>query len=444
MNKPIIHKVGGYSILFMKSKSKTVYVSSIVANGYCNEKQSEIGINHLLEHVLIESWKKCKQKSCDLYWMTKPVFYNGFTTMTQMKYFIDGDSVELPNMLDYIIEITTHPKILQKKLNAEKKIVINEMDMRINMSNYNFNQITLNELYTIPGFQQSNNYLLQKKNVENISLSDLSSYMQKYYTPSNTFFFVSGDFDPAHVLSVFRQKLPNASPPPLTSGIPTKNPFSYKSNLLFVTNKTDEAKHGGVDFSIYFPIDIHINNDLLLHLLVACNLLQTELYNILRGDHKLIYSMSVQYATYYYGTVVEITGSCLDSNLILILKYIIAHIRQKKTKNIDQKLLNNAKKLLLLDRYNNIKNPMEIAEFYESQYLLNQMQDRYRSRGGEQTQQEPSSRIYSEKEIDENIKTINANHVRKIINMLDFHSVIIGYTGKKNLNLKLSNFVKCV
>ena len=73
MSKPVIHRVNGYTILFIKSKSKTAYVSSIIANGYCNETESDLGINHLLEHVLLESWKKCKQKSCELYWMSKPV-----------------------------------------------------------------------------------------------------------------------------------------------------------------------------------------------------------------------------------------------------------------------------------------------------------------------------------------------------------------------------------
>ena len=75
--------------------------------------------------MLLESWKKCKQKPCELYWMSKPVFFNGFTTMTQMKYFIDGMSHELPGMLEYIIDIVTQPFILKKNLTAEKKIVIN-------------------------------------------------------------------------------------------------------------------------------------------------------------------------------------------------------------------------------------------------------------------------------------------------------------------------------
>ena len=448
MSKPVIHRVNGYTILFINSKSKTAYVSSIIANGYCNETESDLGINHLLEHVLLESWKKCKQKSCELYWMSKPVFFNGFTTMTQMKYFIDGTSHELPEMLEYIIDVTTHPRILQKSLTAEKKIVVNEMNVRINSSDYGFNQVSLDALYTLPGLQQSNNYLLQKKNVEKISLRDLVDYLTKNYTPSNTYFFVSGDFNPAHVLSVFKKKL-TTSPSSVESdsNIPSKNPFSYKPKLFFVKNKTDEANaSGGVNFDIFFPLDIHMNNELLQHLLITCNVMEKELYNILRIDHKLIYSMSVDYATYYYGTVVEITGSCTDSNLVKILEYIIAYLLEKKTKYVDQKILNNAKKLLLLNRYNHIKNPMEIAEFYESQYLLNQMQERYRSRGRDNSKEEEqktkmASKIYSETEFDKNLETIHAKDVQKIINMMDFSTIIIGYMGKKNLDLKLSDFI---
>lgn len=448
MSKPVIHRVNGYTILFIKSKSKTAYVSSIIANGYCNETESDLGINHLLEHVLLESWKKCKQKSCELYWMSKPVFFNGFTTMTQMKYFIDGTSHELPEMLEYIIDVTTHPRILQKSLTAEKKIVVNEMNVRINSSDYGFNQVSLDALYTLPGLQQSNNYLLQKKNVENISLQDLVDYLRKNYTPSNTYFFVSGDFNPAHVLSVFKKKLTTSTSPIGSDlNIPSKNPFSYQPKLFFVKNKTDEANaSGGVNFNIFFPLDIHMNNELLQHLIITRNVVEKELYNILRIYHKLVYSISVQCATYYYGTLVEITGSCTDSNLVKILEYIIAYLREKKTKYVDQKILNNQKKLLLLYRYNHIKNPMEIAEFYESQYLLNQMQERYRSRSRDNSKEEQqktnmASKIYSETDFDKNLETIHAKDIQKIINMIDFGSIIIGYMGKKNLDLKLSDFI---
>ena len=450
MSKPVIHRINGYTILFMKSKSKTAYVSAIIANGYCNEEKSDIGINHLLEHMLLESWKKCKQKPCELYWMSKPVFFNGFTTMTQMKYFIDGMSQELPDMLEYMIDIVIQPFILQKGLTAEKKIVINEMNQKINSSDYGFNQIVLNTLYTLPGFQQANNYLLQKKNVDNISLKDLVEYHKQNYNSSNTYFVVSGDFNPAHVLSVFENKLKVVTSPVASSNIPSKNPFSYQSKLFFVQNKTDEAKNGGVEFNIFFPMDIHMNNELLQQLLVTCSIIQKELYNILRIDHQLIYSISVQCATYYYGSVVEIAGSCTDTNIVKILKHIIAYLREKKTKYVDQKLVNNVKNLLLLYRNNHIKNPMEIAEFYESQYILNQLQERYRSpHDAKHSQQERQNntaagkacKIYSETEFDKALETVNAKHIRNIINMMDFSSIIIGYMGKKNLNLNLSDFV---
>jgi zinc protease len=457
MSKPVIHRINGYTILFIKSKSKTVYVSSIIANGYCNETESDIGINHLLEHVLFESWKKCKQESCELYWMSKPVFFNGFTTMTQMKYFIDGMSHELPGMLEYIIDVTTHPRILQKTLTTGKKIIVNEMNLRINSSDYGFNQVALNALYTLPGLQQSNNYLLQKKNIENISLQDLVDYLKKNYTPSNTYFFVSGDFNPTNVLSVFKKKLTASSSSSSVGSdsniIPSKSPFSYQPKLFFVKNKTDEASNsGGVYFNIFFPMDIYINNELLQYLLITCNIVEKELYNILRVDHKLVYSIFVKYATYYYGTVIEITGSCTNSNLVKILQFIVAYLREKKTKYVDQKILNNAKKLLLLDRYNHIKNPMEIAEFYESQYLLNEMQERHRGRDKSKEKEEEEQeeeeehkktvcKFYSEIEFDKILETINVKHIQMIINMIDFGAIIIGYMGKKNLHLNLSDFI---
>jgi hypothetical protein len=88
---------------------------------------------------------------------------------------------------------------------------------------------------------------------------------------------------------------------------------------------------------------------------------------------------------------------------------------------------------------------MEIAEFYESQYILNQLQERYRSPDAKHSQQAAgpgkACKIYSETEFDKALETVNAKHIRKIINMMDFSSMIIGYMGKKNLHLNLSDFI---
>ena len=80
------------------------------------------------------------------------------------------------------------------------------------------------------------------------------------------------------------------------------------------------------------------------------------------------------------------------------------------------------------------------------QYLLNQMQERYRSRSRDNSKEEQqktkmASKIYSETEFDKKLQTIHAKDVQKIINMIDFGAIIIGYMGKKNLDLKLSDFI---
>ena len=79
------------------------------------------------------------------------------------------------------------------------------------------------------------------------------------------------------------------------------------------------------------------------------------------------------------------------------------------------------------------------------------MQERYRSPDAKHSQQAQQNnraagagkacKIYSETEFDKALETVNAKHIRNIINMMDFSSIIIGYMGKKNLNLNLSDFI---
>ena len=71
------------------------------------------------------------------------------------------------------------------------------------------------------------------------------------------------------------------------------------------------------------------------------------------------------------------------------------------------------------------------------------MQERYRSPRAKHSQQAAGKecKIYSETEFDKALETVNAKHIQKIINMMDFSSIIIGYMGKKNLHLNLSDFI---
>ena len=56
------HIINGYKVVLVPVKnSNIIYVQSFILSGRMNENKKNSGISHLLEHVLTESWTKCKK-----------------------------------------------------------------------------------------------------------------------------------------------------------------------------------------------------------------------------------------------------------------------------------------------------------------------------------------------------------------------------------------------
>ena len=77
----------GYHIFLYPYPNKTTYVEMVTNNGFISETKQTSGINHLLEHVLTNAWKKCKDNKCSPYWTSRGVEYNASTSDTLLRYY---------------------------------------------------------------------------------------------------------------------------------------------------------------------------------------------------------------------------------------------------------------------------------------------------------------------------------------------------------------------
>ena len=88
-----LYNMNGYSVLFLKNHSKNVKVRSVIKTGYINEIQNNLGINHLLEHYLVNANELCCEKDncdCITYMNKKGITMNATTGLTYVSYFTSG------------------------------------------------------------------------------------------------------------------------------------------------------------------------------------------------------------------------------------------------------------------------------------------------------------------------------------------------------------------
>ena len=113
MTKHEVIEINDFKIILnYRSDSSTVMVESYISSGYINENRENVGISHLLEHVVCEGWKKCGNKGCSEYWKKRGVLTNASTGQTTVQYYMHGLKQFSKEMVDYIVSISIDPNII--------------------------------------------------------------------------------------------------------------------------------------------------------------------------------------------------------------------------------------------------------------------------------------------------------------------------------------------
>ena len=95
-----IKNINGYSVVCVPAEGNVCVVRAIVRSGFIYETKENLGIYHLLEHVVVNAWDRCK-KNCILYWDNHGGSINATTEETTMNYFVKGLKKVLLGMAAY-------------------------------------------------------------------------------------------------------------------------------------------------------------------------------------------------------------------------------------------------------------------------------------------------------------------------------------------------------
>ena len=421
------YKIGGYNLNLINAPSDNVYVGAFVNNGYIHETHKIAGINHLLEHMLINSWSKCKKKSCFVYWDKRPVTLNGHTNVTHVKYFINGLRSEFTDMLHYIFEIITNPVIDEKMVADEKKIVLNELHNILNDPTNKLLYKMSRVLYTDENIVNYYDIQLQIDNLRKITYQDIITYYKNVYIPNNVSFYICGKFNEEQTKQLLKTCRDIIQTRPVNhsrSAQVYENVFSYKQQLIYHKNPT--AKN--TTFYIHLPLSgIQLTYPEQTQLDIFVNSLIVSLFDILRTQQKLVYGVSVSVDNYPYGSVLNIFGSCIDPNIKQVLHEIFAYLSDVQRKVVELDGLDNEKKKRKM-RLNDTKiTPELLCNFYETQNHLNCNRR--------------IKRTYTFQDMFKIIEKVDRKCVMDILRNISLDNAVVGYTSSHAANITLASIM---
>jgi predicted Zn-dependent peptidase len=396
--------INGYKILFIPRSSKTLYVQSVIHSGFINETKETSGINHLLEHVIVDGWKQCKG-SCIKYWDNLGKYINASTDMTVMKYYVKGGIENADEMIEYISTITTNPLFTSSTLMNEKKAIIEELQSSSNDSTYDlidkFNKLFFKE----EGLQYSEDWKLQIKNLTHLTISNIKKLFHEYFNPQNALFIVYGDFNTSKVQSLFSKYLIQHNNQKMTYDC-----FTNKCEFSFIPHEKDTYS-----VIIGFPCDKLID-----HKLLCEDILNNLLFNELRTVHKLVYGIKCALNITQCNTYLTIEFDVSLEKVKITIQKIIYCLLWYKKHAISPVILSSCKKRILYK--------------YRTDY---DMMDYY------------SDYIYSNKTpltlhqlIQHNHKFTENQFKSTLHEIIQFNKATCVYQGTKDLNLSWNSFIQ--
>lgn len=418
-NKPShhIHTVHGYKVVLVPLEVDTLHVTCAVSNGFITENKHTTGINHLLEHVLSEAWKPCKN-NCYRFMNDNGLIMNASTDMTLMKYYTSGLPNDVDVMINYIIDIMETPIFSSKKIEREKKAVMNELLTASNDPNTSLVDFFNKNFYAVEGMQYADDVIRQIKVLSSIDLQQLKTVFLKYYNRCNMIFVVCGTFNHKHVVDLFSRKLVkyDGGPEMIEAYC-----FSKKHDILFLKKKVDIPK-----IMIGFPSLIAPSSELFLLIPSVVKIVKAILFEVLRSKHDLIYGIDTVCERTICGTVVIIEAYVLQDNIITVLRFIVKLLNQFKKNFIPERFLTSNKKLQKIEFNNKNDNPDIVSNLVIEQ-MIQQIHTKHPV-------------IYAHDEIQSKIQSLDLSRFKTIMNLIfEFNVCLIVYQGNTQVNVSLSD-----
>jgi len=398
--------LNGFDVFLFYNKNKTTYINSYILSGKFNETKKNTGINHLLEHILTNAWKKCLNNKCSSYWRSRGVSYNAFTNDSHLNYYTFGLKQFNDEMIDYIVSIICNPLLNEKMIHNEMNAVKNELLSNINNPYYEIYDTFNKNFFLVEGLKYSNDYKEQLKNLKSFDLNTLKEYLKLYYTPNNIMFSISGDFNKSKMLDYFKSHLPKDNHQKM---IIPKTIFSYSNKIIHIK----DSKIDNYILYLGFPTNL-THSDIQIDATIS--ILKTTLFEHLRTNLKLIYSINLNKLSNYLGTYITVQMEVNYENVKQLIYELLNTIDYYKYNLFSNGFIDNYRLNYKLNYMNLHDNTVNISDLYMDQYI------------------NKSKIIYSKEEKYKIYNQITADEMLKIMNKIfNFENMLFIYKSRKSI-----------
>jgi predicted Zn-dependent peptidase len=328
----------GMTVIFEKRNLPVVAVAFAVRNGGINERISEKGISHFIEHMLYKGTEKRSAKQIAEEIEKKGGEINGFTDETITAYWCKIPSRHFNTALEVLTDMVKNPLFDEKEMEKERKVIFEEIKMRKDNPHIYVLDNIQRELYT---GTLGKNLIGTYETMAKINRKKITEKFREIYQPNNMILGVVGHAEFRDIIKFAENNFGNVK------GKIQKIKFSQQ-------NRTKIEKRKGIDqANLVFAYHVPKSTDKkcyaaeLLGTLMAGGM-SSRLFSEIREKRNLAYSVRGDSEITRFFAYNSIYVGATKKNVDLVRKIILEEFKkvaeelnEKELKQIKEQLIGN-------------------------------------------------------------------------------------------------------
>ncbi|MDR1122803.1 MAG: insulinase family protein [Endomicrobium sp.] len=347
---------GFTSILISNENSLTASVIVFVRVGSVDEKSSQAGLSHFIEHLMFKGSKNYPGCSFCKNVENFGGEINAATSKEFTMYYINMQKDFVEKSLKMLADTMQNPLFLKDEIDRERKVVIEEIQRYFDDPGFVLYEKFYKTIYKTSALK--NSVIGTSDVISNISFEEIHEYYKMHYVPEKMLVVVSGGFDKEKIEKIIgntfakfeKKKAPNE---PLLKGKSQSGKNITKYGKVEVGYMISGFLASDVDDEDLYVADL------------ATDILgggkSSRLYKSLYEKEHLVYAIDASFSVEKGGGNIYIASVFELKNIKEIKKEIEKQIEDIITNGIREDELNRSKLLLKTDWQFSSETPYDVA-----------------------------------------------------------------------------------
>jgi len=314
---------------------RSVAVGVWIRRGSRHEQKTESGLAHFLEHMLFKGTERRSQAEIAQEMDEIGGQTDAFTAHEYAGFHAKVLDEHVVRAVDLLSDIVSQPRFDAEEIERERRVILDEMK-----SVEDTPDDVVHDLFTEsfwPDHALGRPVLGRVETVSSFTRKDLLRFFKKIYAPSNLIVAAAGNLE-ERILDLVREHFSSLSTPP--DGIANVAP--KVSPTIQLAEKDLELAHLVVGSEAPPQASPRRHAAYVLNAVLGGNL-SSRLFQVIREEHALAYSVFSSLSAYYDTGQFSIYAGTEAQNVPLVLDLVLAELRRIKSQPVEEAELQRAK-----------------------------------------------------------------------------------------------------